>query len=45
MHKLANRAMLTALRDGGLLTGDVDEMMEVSVKFTVPMVIQCEVMK
>ncbi|PSN46021.1 Xaa-Pro dipeptidase [Blattella germanica] len=28
MHKLANKTMLAALRDGGLLKGDVDEMMK-----------------
>jgi hypothetical protein len=30
MHKLANRVLLTDLRDAGLLQGDVDEMIEVS---------------
>lgn len=28
MHLVANKIMLTSLRDGGLLTGDVDEMIE-----------------
>jgi hypothetical protein len=32
MHKLANRILLTDLRDAGLLQGDVDEMMEVSTR-------------
>jgi hypothetical protein len=32
MHKLANRVLLTDLRDAGLLRGDVDEMMEVSAR-------------
>lgn len=30
MHKLANRVLLTDIRDAGLLQGDVGEMMEVS---------------
>ena len=29
MHRLAERELLTALRDGGLLQGDIDEMMAV----------------
>lgn len=29
MHRLAERTLLTKLRDGGLLQGDVDDMMKV----------------
>jgi Xaa-Pro dipeptidase len=31
MHKLANRVILQGLNDGGLLTGSIDEMMEVDL--------------
>lgn len=31
MHKLANRVMLTALKTGGLLKGDIDDMMAVGI--------------
>lgn len=31
MHTLANRVMLTKLKEGGLLTGDVDDMMTAGV--------------
>lgn len=30
MHRLSNRTLLTALKEGGLLKGDVDEMMKVN---------------
>ncbi len=29
MHRLSERVLLTALRDGGLVTGDIDDMMAV----------------
>lgn len=29
MHRLAEKTLLTKLRDGGLLQGDVDDMMKV----------------
>jgi hypothetical protein len=32
MHKLANREMLQALKEGGVLKGNVDDMMEVLEK-------------
>lgn len=31
MHKLANRVLLTKLKEGGLLQGDVDKMMEAGI--------------
>ena len=31
MHRLAEKTLLTHLRDGGLLQGDVDEMMSVNL--------------
>lgn len=31
MHKLAERTILEGLKDGGLLTGSLDEMLEKSV--------------
>lgn len=34
MHKLANRVMLTYLRDNGVLKGNVDEMMEANLGAT-----------
>jgi hypothetical protein len=30
MHKLANRVLLSDLRDAGLLQGDIDDMLKVS---------------
>jgi Xaa-Pro dipeptidase len=33
MHKLANKEMLLALTDGGVLKGDVDAMMQVLKKY------------
>jgi len=34
MHTLANRVMLTHLRDNGVLKGDIDEMMKVNLAAT-----------
>lgn len=31
MHRLAERTLLAALKDGGLLKGDVDDMMKVNL--------------
>ncbi len=34
MHKLAERTLLSELKAGGLLTGDVDDMMAVRLGYT-----------